>query len=131
MPTTKGTGRALTIEQVVGAPLDQILTHQDARVVDIDLDDDRFFGQAFLKRSGELILAMPKGRDPVERDVAIRMLVAHLHGLEYDKWPAHMQSSNVDELEACLRAAPPPRPGPNAPPGTGRGLTGSCHRPHR
>lgn len=89
---------ALTIEQIVSAPLDQLIAHQDLQVVDItSLDDDRFFGQVFVKNSGDIILAMPAGRDTVERDVAIRMLVAHLHGLQYDQWPAHMQTTSVIE----------------------------------
>lgn len=87
---------ALTIEQVVGAPLDQLLSNQNAQIVDItSIDDDRFFGQAAVKRSGQLILAMPAGRGPAEREVAIRMLIAHVHNLEFDQWPSFMRTSEV------------------------------------
>lgn len=95
MTPSTTTRPALTIEQVVSAPLDQLIAHQNAQIVDITLDDDRFFGQVFEKRSGTLLLAMPADRDPVERDVAVRMLIAHIHGLTSDLWPAHMQSSDV------------------------------------
>lgn len=89
---------ALTIQQILGAPLDQLIDHQQAQVVDIHcIDDGRFYGQVFVKRSGAIILAMPAGRNPVERDVAIRMLIAHLHGLTSDLWPAHMTTTDVIE----------------------------------
>lgn len=87
---------ALTIEQVIGAPLNELLTHQNAQIVDItSIDDDRFFGQAVEKRSGELILAMPAGRAAAEREVTIRLLIAHIHGLPCDRWPSFMQATDV------------------------------------
>ncbi|MEU0716804.1 hypothetical protein ABZ498_06435 [Streptomyces lavendulocolor] len=85
-----------TVEHVIAAPLPQLLAEQNARLVDItSVQEPWFYGQLIKKRSGALILAMPVGQDPTERDAAARLLIAHFHGLAEDLFPAHMTATTV------------------------------------
>ncbi|MFE5544595.1 hypothetical protein ACFQ71_12335 [Streptomyces sp. NPDC056534] len=79
------------IEHIIAAPLDQLLAEQDARIVIPDIAMPfEFFGQLVCKGNGSIILAMPAGRDQVERDAAARMLIAEFHGLNSDTFPDSM-----------------------------------------
>lgn len=77
-----------TIDHIIDTPLPQLLTEHNARIVEItSIDDLRFFGQLVHKRDGQVILAMPAGRDDTERDCAARILLAHMNGLPLDGFP--------------------------------------------
>ncbi|MFI6105805.1 hypothetical protein [Streptomyces sp. NPDC051310] len=85
-----------TVEHVIAAPLPQLLVEQNATLVDItSVTQSWFYGQLIEKRSGALILAMPAGQDPVERDAVARLLIAHFHGLAEDAFPASMTATTV------------------------------------
>ncbi|MHC3391329.1 hypothetical protein ACLQ2E_18015 [Streptomyces lavendulocolor] len=85
-----------TIEHVIAAPLLQLLSEQNATLVDItSVKEPWFYGQLVEKGSGALILAMPVDQDPTERDAAARLLIAHFHGLAEYLFPAHMTATTV------------------------------------
>lgn len=85
-----------TVEHVIAAPMPELLAELNAQIIDISsIDHPGFYGQLVVKRSGEVILAMPVDRDPVERDAAARMLLAHHLGLSLNLFPAHMETTDV------------------------------------
>ena len=87
---------SITVEHVIAAPMPQLLTELNAEIVRITcIDDPQFFGQLIAKRSGQVILAMPVDRDPVEDDAAARMLLAHYLDLPTDLFPAHMTATTT------------------------------------
>ncbi|MGW6243831.1 hypothetical protein [Streptomyces roseolus] len=93
----------LTIEHLLEAPLQQLLTEQNAQIVVLDLPiETMFFGQLIRRKDGHVILAMPAGRDSVERDVTIRMLFAEFLGLSSDHFPSSMIATAIKDGEWAL-----------------------------
>ena len=90
------TDQRQTVEHILGAPLDELLAEHNARIVEItSVDDPRFFGWLVEKRSGDIILAMPAGRDALERDCTVRMLLAQKDGLPLGRFPAPLAVTDV------------------------------------
>lgn len=88
-----------SIDHIIGAPLAQLLAEHNARIVEItSIEDRRFFGWLVAKTSGEVILAMPAGRDVLERDCTARMLLAHLHGLPTDRFPDVIEATTITDV---------------------------------
>lgn len=85
-----------TVDHILGAPLPQLLAEHAAQIVEVtSIDDHRFFGQLFEKRSGQVILAMPAGRTTRERDCVARMLLAHFNDLPLNRFPNLMTVTDV------------------------------------
>ncbi|MFI0825691.1 hypothetical protein ACH4Q7_14685 [Streptomyces roseolus] len=85
-----------TIEHVVAAPLDQLLAEQNARVAFLDLGMDiEFYGHLVCRGDGPITIAMPPGRDSLEREITIRMLLAQFHDLDTAGFPDHMTATTT------------------------------------
>lgn len=102
--TVQATGLSVpTIEHILEAPLQQLLAEQNAQIVVLDLPAEAmFFGQLIRRKDGQVILAMPAGRDSVERDVTIRMLFAELLGLSSNRFPGGMIATAIQDGEWAL-----------------------------
>lgn len=88
-----------SVDHLLGAPLPRLLTEHNAQIVEItSVDDYRFFGQLFQKRNGDVLLAMPAGRDDLERDCTVRMLLAHLNGLPTDRFPDALTATTITDV---------------------------------
>lgn len=87
---------ALTIDQVIDLPLPTLLTEVGTRIVDTEMDDAGFFGAVVEHRAEQRVsLALPAGRDEVERDVVARFLVAVRLGLDLARFPSFLHASQV------------------------------------
>ncbi|MEU0200889.1 MULTISPECIES: hypothetical protein [unclassified Streptomyces] len=80
---------------ILDTPLPQLLAELDVELVDSSITDASFFGALVERRDGTLILAMPVGRSPFERDTAARMLLAEGLGLDAPPVPAPLEVSRA------------------------------------
>lgn len=72
---------SLSPARLLGAPLPQLLTEADAEIYDSSITDAGFFGCAIERKDGHIALAMPSGRDEVERDTVARILLGRVLGI--------------------------------------------------
>ncbi|MEU6944263.1 hypothetical protein ABZ957_03310 [Streptomyces sp. NPDC046316] len=85
-----------TADHLLHAPLDQLLREQRvSRVIDSSITDEYFCGAALLDGDGALVLHLPVGRDPGERDEAVRKLIAAVHHLSEDAFPGPIATTDV------------------------------------
>ncbi len=71
------------------APMDELLDKLDARIVEIPSEDRHFMG-GMLRRDWGLLIALPAGMNPLEKDLAARGLLAKWYGVEVEDWPTDM-----------------------------------------
>ncbi|MET9813186.1 hypothetical protein [Streptomyces sp. NPDC006355] len=87
--------KSATIDHLMKAPLPQLLVELGVDLVESNITDASFFGALVERRDGTLILAMPVGRSPFERDTAARMLLAEGLGLDAPPVPAPLEVSRA------------------------------------
>lgn len=85
------TGLGLSPARLMGAPLPQLLTEADAEIYDSSITDSSFFGAAIERKDGHIALAMPSGRDEVERDTVARILLGKVLGIRLAPLPQWMR----------------------------------------
>lgn len=104
---------ATSVDHIIGAPLDELLAEHNAQIVEItSVDDPRFFGWLVEKRSGDVILAMPAGRDTLERDCSARMLLAQKDGLPLGRFPSLMTVTDIVKNGVDVLGDEPEAPAP-------------------
>ncbi|MFE4867687.1 hypothetical protein [Streptomyces sp. NPDC056682] len=72
-------------------PLPQLLAELDAEVYDSSITDETFFGAAVQRKDGHIALAMPPGRDELERDTIARMLLGKALGIPMAPLPRSLR----------------------------------------
>ncbi|MFI6861753.1 hypothetical protein ACIBKZ_17955 [Streptomyces sp. NPDC050421] len=77
-----------TLDRLMNAPLDRVLTDLNAQVIEIDMPYPSYFGGCFTRSDGRRLLAMPAGRDAFERTTIARYLLAEAIGLDVTPLPA-------------------------------------------
>ncbi|MFD5910267.1 hypothetical protein ACFWHL_16270 [Streptomyces massasporeus] len=86
---------ALSTDRLLDAPLDELLIELRVELHRSGITDPGFFGAFMQLGDGTLILSMPVGRSPFERDTAARMLLAEGLGLDAPPVPAPLEVSRV------------------------------------
>lgn len=81
----------LSPARLMGAPLPQLLTEADAEIYDSSITDAKFFGCAIERKDGHIALAMPSGRDVVERDTVARILLGKVLGIPMAPLPRSLR----------------------------------------
>jgi hypothetical protein len=84
---------SLSPARLLGAPLPQLLTEADAEIYDSSITDSSFFGCAIERKDGHIALAMPPGRDEVERDTVARILLGKVLGISMTPLPRSLRVS--------------------------------------
>lgn len=64
-------------ERLLTAPLHDLFDELDVELVESDIDDEGFFGAAFVLREGGIVLSMPADRSMTERNVIARGLLGN------------------------------------------------------
>lgn len=80
---------------VLEAPLPVLLAEANARLLEVAIDDPRFFGSLVERPNGAAALLMPTGRSQSERDTIARMLLAQWAGLELAPLPQWLEMSEL------------------------------------
>ena len=86
------TSNDLTVDRLFSAPLPELLAETDAVIVESSITDDEFFGAVTALPGGRIQLYMPAGRDAVERDHMVRVLVGRLVGASLAPLPATLKT---------------------------------------
>ncbi|MFD9564394.1 hypothetical protein [Streptomyces sp. NPDC059994] len=84
---------SLSPDHLMSAPLPDLLVELDAELYDSSITDRTFFGCAIQRRDGHVALAMPPGRDEVERDTIARMLLGKLLGIQMAPLPRGLSAA--------------------------------------
>ncbi|MFF7180168.1 hypothetical protein [Streptomyces sp. NPDC008121] len=85
-----------TVDHLLTAPLAQLIAEQGVcQVIDSSITDEYFCGAALVDRDGALVLHLPVGRDPRERDEAVRKLIATVHGLSEDIFTGPLTTTDI------------------------------------
>ncbi|MFV8127511.1 hypothetical protein [Streptomyces syringium] len=86
---------ALTPARLLDTPLQQLLDELGVAVVDSPISDANFFGAAFVRKSGRVVLAMPAGRPASIADNIVRALLGQVLGVPLAPLPAPLKVSEI------------------------------------
>lgn len=84
----------LSSAHLLDAPLADLLAELGAELVESEIDDPAFFG-GVIERRGRLLLSMPSGRDPAERDAIARALLAEVLGVPLAPLPPSLELTEL------------------------------------
>lgn len=76
-------------------PLDNLLAALDARVDEVPIEGGRILG-GIIRRDWGLQVVTPQQGNPVEKDLAVRGVLAHWFGVDTSAWPLEMQFTDLD-----------------------------------
>lgn len=79
--------RRPSADEILDTPLPDLLSSLDVELFDSSIADATFFGAAFERKSGEVLLAMPTGRSEREHDTMARYLLAQIFDVDLPKLP--------------------------------------------
>ncbi|MGW8679612.1 hypothetical protein ACWGNN_00835 [Streptomyces sp. NPDC055817] len=91
--TTSIARRRITPDHFLDASLSELLAEAGVEVIDSPIGDRRFFGAVVQRETGELVLAMPAGRDDLEHDTVARYLLAQVFDVGLPKLSAPFTTS--------------------------------------
>ena len=80
--------------RLLDAPLPELLAELGAVLVESEIDDPRFFG-GVVESGGRLLLSMPSGQDPAERDAIARALLAEVLGVPLAPLPPSVELTEL------------------------------------
>ncbi|PJN00822.1 hypothetical protein CG740_23235 [Streptomyces sp. CB01201] len=80
----------------LSAPLDDLLTHLDVRVTDLATAEPDFYG-GLRRRDWGLQVVVAAGLVGIERDLAVRGLLAYWFDVDTADWPMGLRFVEFDE----------------------------------
>ncbi|MFF7854129.1 hypothetical protein [Streptomyces sp. NPDC007904] len=86
-----------SVDHLMDTPLPVLINELGVTVFDSDITDREFFGAVVERKTGELILSMPRGRSQLEHDTVARYLLAHAFGVDVAPMPAPLVTSRGDD----------------------------------
>ncbi|MGW0920132.1 hypothetical protein ACWD3J_14080 [Streptomyces sp. NPDC002755] len=87
--------REMSPSRLLDGPLDDLLLELEIELHLSSVTDPGFIGALVQRRDGSLILSMPPGRPRLERDAAVRMILAKGFGLEASPAPSLLEASRT------------------------------------
>lgn len=84
-----------SVDRLLDAPLDELLTGLGVDVYDSKIRDRTFFGAVGRRSSGQLFLALPAGRSDFERDTTARYLLAQAFDVDLPDLPPPFETTRL------------------------------------
>ncbi|MFF9285233.1 hypothetical protein [Streptomyces griseosporeus] len=97
-PTAADKSRAVakpSVDHLMDTPLPVLLNELGVTLFDSDIADREFFGAVVERKTGELILSMPRGRSELEHDTVARYLLAQVLGVDVPPMPAPIVTTEL------------------------------------
>ena len=86
-----------SVDHLMDTPLPVLINELGVTLIDSDIPDRDFFGAVVQRKTGELILTMPRERSEFEHDTVARYLLAQALGVPVPPMPAPIVTHRVDE----------------------------------
>ncbi|MFF2383715.1 hypothetical protein [Streptomyces sp. NPDC058108] len=87
--------RRPTAAEILDTPLPQLLADNRVELFDSSITDAGFCGAVVQRRSGDVILAMPRGRSRIESDIVARYLIAQAFDVDVSELPPPFTSTEL------------------------------------
>ena len=84
----KSAMRKPSVDHLMDAPLSVLINELGVSLVDSSITDADFYGAVVQRKTGELLLTMPRGRSEFEHDTVARYLLAQAFGVKVTSMPA-------------------------------------------
>ncbi|GAA2441353.1 hypothetical protein [Streptomyces glaucus] len=97
-PTAAEKSRAVakpSIDRLMDTPLPVLVNELGVTLIDSGITDADFFGAVVQRKTGELLLTMPRGRSELEHDTVARYLLAQAFGVDVPPMPAPIVTSHT------------------------------------
>ena len=85
-----------SVAHMMDTPLPVLINELGVTLIDSDITDREFFGAVVQRKTGELLLTMPRDRSELEHDTVARYLLAQALGVKVADMPAPLTTSRVE-----------------------------------
>ncbi|MBD9729194.1 hypothetical protein PV755_39675 [Streptomyces caniscabiei] len=85
-----------SVEHLMDAPLPVLINELGVTLIDSEITDREFFGAVVQRKTGELLLTMPRNRSELEHDTVARYLLAQALGVKVPDMPAPIATTRID-----------------------------------
>ncbi|MER6534341.1 hypothetical protein ABT215_11120 [Streptomyces sp900105755] len=85
----------MSTDHLLDTPLPQLLAELDVDAYDSSISDRTFFGAVGRRSSGQLFLALPRGRSDFERDTTARYLLAQAFDVDLPDLPPPFETTRL------------------------------------
>jgi hypothetical protein len=98
----------ITPDRLMDTPLPVLINELGVTLIDSDIMDAEFFGAVVQRRTGELLLTMPRNRSELEHDTVARYLLAQAFDVPVPRMPAPIVTTRVSgdsdpDMDEALR----------------------------
>ncbi|MFK0222187.1 hypothetical protein ACIQWN_28855 [Streptomyces vinaceus] len=76
--------------------MDELLDRLNARIIEIDTDEEHFFGGC-AEQDGNLLIILPQRLAAMEKELSARGLLAHRFDVEITDWPMAVAFADLEE----------------------------------
>lgn len=100
-----------SVGHLMDTPLPVLVNELGVTLIDSGITDAEFFGAVVQRKTGELLLTMPRDRSELEHDTVARYLLAQALGVEVPEMPAPFATTCFDggdsdpDMDEALRRA--------------------------
>ncbi|MER8008115.1 hypothetical protein [Streptomyces sp. NPDC094149] len=84
---------APSVDHLMDTPLSVLINELGVTLVDSTITDADFYGAVVQRKTGELLLTMPRDRSWLEHDTVARYLLAQAFGVNVPSMPAPLVTS--------------------------------------
>ncbi|MFF1544618.1 hypothetical protein [Streptomyces sp. NPDC058291] len=85
-----------SVEHLMDTPLPVLINELGVTLIDSDIADADFFGAVVQRKTGELLLTMPRDRSELEHDTVARYLLAQALGMDVPPMPAPLTTTRTE-----------------------------------
>ncbi|WP_405524629.1 hypothetical protein OG426_16190 [Streptomyces canus] len=97
-----------SVDHLMDAPLPVLINELGVTLIDSEITDREFFGAVVQRKTGELLLTMPRNRSELEHDTVARYLLAQAFGVPVPEMSAPIKTTRVEgdsdpDMDEALR----------------------------
>ena len=89
-----------SVDHLMDTPLPVLINELGVTLIDSGITDATFFGAVVQRKTGELLLTMPRNRSEFQHDTVARYLLAQALGVDVPEMPAPFVTSRMDGGQA-------------------------------
>ncbi|WP_405671521.1 hypothetical protein OG848_08335 [Streptomyces canus] len=86
-----------SVDHLMDTPLPVLINELGVTLIDSSITDVTFFGAVVQRKTGELLLTMPRDRSELEHDTVARYLLAQAFGVDVPPMPAPLVTSHAND----------------------------------
>lgn len=86
-----------SVDHLMDTPLPVLINELGVTLIESGITDREFFGAVVQRKTGELLLTMPRDRSELEHDTVARYLLAQAFGVPVPEMPAPIVTTRMDD----------------------------------